>query len=203
MQLWRQQKSSNIYPKSILHGMYVKDIPVKSFQTLFCPVYVLGANLNSAGGAGPSKWEPCSRIGVYLSHLPFHAGSVELAWNTTTGRAIPQYNVVFNNDFTTIQYMEVGTVPPNEVDLVTNLSEKLHSTTSIWKTLGCMFYPERQPQIRFHIRQLLCLINTNSTSNNPKGPLTGSQFSHQFPREKYHNHLTSKSKGAKLHLTQL
>ena len=63
---------------SILHGVYLEDIPVKYFHTLFCPIYTLDARLQSAGDAGLPKWEPRSRIGVYLGHSPFHAGSVKL-----------------------------------------------------------------------------------------------------------------------------
>ncbi|KAL7532041.1 hypothetical protein ACHAXR_004390 [Thalassiosira sp. AJA248-18] len=111
-------------PESILHGMEVEDIPVKSYHTLFCPVYVLDARLQNAGGAGPPKWEPRSRIGVYLGHSPFHAGSVALVWNPTTGRVSPQFHVVFDDDFSTVPYMEAGTIPPNWDELVKYSSER-------------------------------------------------------------------------------
>ena len=111
-------------PESILHGIDVDDIPVKSFHTLFCPVYVLDARLQSAGGAGPPKWEPRSRIGVYLGHSPFHAGSVALVWNPSTGRVSPQFHVVFDDDFSTVSYMEAGTIPPNWKELVEYSSER-------------------------------------------------------------------------------
>ena len=111
-------------PESILHGIDVEDIPVKSFHTLFCPVYVLDARLQNAGGAGPPKWEPRSRIGVYLGHSPFHAGSVALVWNPTTGRVSPQFHVVFDDDFSTVPYMEAGTIPPNWKELVQYSSER-------------------------------------------------------------------------------
>jgi hypothetical protein len=39
----------------------------------------------SPGGPGPPKWEPQSRIEVYLGHSPFHAGSVALMFNPRTG----------------------------------------------------------------------------------------------------------------------
>jgi len=91
---------------------------VKYFHTLFCPVYVLDSRLHSAGGPGPPKWEPRSRIGVYLGHSPFHAGSTALVFNPSTGRVSPQYHVVFNGDFSTVPYMEQGTEPPNWAVLV-------------------------------------------------------------------------------------
>ncbi len=40
-------------PTSILHDIAVEAIPVKKFHTLFCPVYVLDACAQSAGGPGP------------------------------------------------------------------------------------------------------------------------------------------------------
>ena len=82
-------------PESSLHGVEVQDIPVSSYHTPFCPTYVLDVCLQSDGGAGPPKWETRSRIGVYLGHLPFHAGSVALEWNPATGRVSPQHHVVF------------------------------------------------------------------------------------------------------------
>ena len=77
-------------PESISHGFNVEDISVKSFHILFSPIYVLDARLQNYGGAGPPKWEPRSRIGVYIGNSPFHAGSVEIVWNTTTGRVSSQ-----------------------------------------------------------------------------------------------------------------
>jgi hypothetical protein len=72
-------------PLSILHDVPVENIPVKTFHTLLCPVYVLDLLSQSAGGPGPPKWEPQSRIGVYLGHSPFHAGCVALVFNPRTG----------------------------------------------------------------------------------------------------------------------
>ena len=65
-------------PESIFHGVNMEDIPVKSFHTLFIPIYVLDARLPNAGGAGPPKWEPRLHIWVYLVHSAFHAGSIAL-----------------------------------------------------------------------------------------------------------------------------
>ena len=72
-------------PWSFLHNVPNEHIPVKTFHTLFCLVYVLDSHLQSAGGPGPPKWEPHSRIGVYLGHSLFHAGSVAPFFNPKTG----------------------------------------------------------------------------------------------------------------------
>ena len=84
---------------------------------LFCTTYILDACLHSYGGASPPKWEPRSRIEVYLGHSPFHAGNVTLVLNPTTWRVSPQYHVVFIDDFTTVPYMQAGTLPPNWGDI--------------------------------------------------------------------------------------
>ncbi len=111
-------------PLSLLHDVPVEHIPVKTFHTLFCPVYMLDSRSQSAGGPSPPKWEPRSGIGVYLGHSPFHAGSVALVFNPKTGQVLPQYHVVFDDTFSTVPYMDSGTVPPHWEDLLKHSSEK-------------------------------------------------------------------------------
>ena len=68
-------------PESRLHGVELEELPVKSFHTLFYPVYILDHSLHDADSLGPPKWNPCSRVGVYLGHSPFHAGNMALVFN--------------------------------------------------------------------------------------------------------------------------
>lgn len=112
-------------PESRMAGVSLQKqyVRVSHYHTLFCPVYVLDSRLQTAGGAGPPKWQPRSRIGVYLGHSPFHSGSVALVWNPRTGRVSPQFHCVFDDDFTTVGYMERGEVPPNWEDLCRNSYE--------------------------------------------------------------------------------
>ena len=44
---------------------------MKTLHTWGCPCYVLDASLQS--GTMKSKWEPRSRLGIYLGHSPCHA----------------------------------------------------------------------------------------------------------------------------------
>jgi hypothetical protein len=110
-------------PESKLYGVNIENIPVKTLHTIFCPCYVLDSRLHNVGSIGPPKWEPRSNICVYLGHSPFHAGSVALVYNPSTGHVCPQYHVVFDDDFTTVPYMEAGTIPPHWSDLVHSASE--------------------------------------------------------------------------------
>jgi hypothetical protein len=82
-------------PESLMYGVDLERIAIKNFHTLFCPIYVLDHRLQSAGVPDPPKWEPRSRIGVYLGHSPFHAGSVALVFNPKTVRVCPQYHIIF------------------------------------------------------------------------------------------------------------
>jgi hypothetical protein len=109
--------------ESKFYGVNIENTPVKTFHTLFCPCFVLDSRLHNAGSIGPSKWELRSNICVYLRHSPFHARSVALVYNPSTGHVSPQYQVVFNDDFTTEPCMEAGTIPPHWSDLVHSSSE--------------------------------------------------------------------------------
>ena len=86
-----------------------------------CPVYVLESKLHN-DSKGLPKWEPRSRLGIYLGHSPAHAGSVALVLNPGTGHVSPQYHLVFDDNFTTIDNMRDGSVPSNWRELVTNSS---------------------------------------------------------------------------------
>ncbi len=104
--------SASITPNALLHGVPLNAIPIKTFHTLFCPVYVLDPFSQNAGGPGTPKWEPRSWIGFYLGHSPFHAGSVALVFNPRTGQVSPQYHIVFDDTLLTVPYMDTGMVPP-------------------------------------------------------------------------------------------
>ena len=56
---------------------------LKQYHPFGFPVFVLDARLQS-GQIGPPKWEPRSRVGIYLVHSPMHYGSVALVLNPQT-----------------------------------------------------------------------------------------------------------------------
>ena len=67
------------------------------------------------------------RLGIYLGHSPSHAGSIALILNLRTGHASPQFNVVFDDLFTTVAYMimKKSKVPPNWTELVEKSSKQV------------------------------------------------------------------------------
>ena len=56
---------------------------IKQKHIFGCPVFVLNHRLQSSS-AGPPKYDPRSRLGVYVNRSPFHAGSVVLVLNPRT-----------------------------------------------------------------------------------------------------------------------
>ncbi len=57
-------------------------------------------------------------MGIYVGCSPSHDSNVALILNPRTGHVSPQLHVVFDDDFTTVQYLCTGTVPSHWADLV-------------------------------------------------------------------------------------
>ena len=87
------------------------DIQPTDFHTWGCPVFVLDKE-NQSSNIGTPKWDPKSHEGIYLGHSPCHAGTVALVLNLATGLISPQFHVIFDDEFTTVRYLESDTTPP-------------------------------------------------------------------------------------------
>ena len=81
------------------------------YHTFGFPVYVLNSKLQ-LGSIGPPKWDPCSRVSVYLDHSPMHARYVAVILNPVTGHVSPQYHVVYDETLFTVSHMRDETIPP-------------------------------------------------------------------------------------------
>jgi hypothetical protein len=92
-------------------------LKVSDFHTFGCPCYVLDHRLQSGLGQIP-KWEPRSRMGIYVGRSPSHASNVGLILNPRTGHVSPQFHVVYDDDFTTVPYLRTATVPPHWAQLI-------------------------------------------------------------------------------------
>ncbi len=88
------------------------------------PCFVLDSRLQ-LGISGPPKWEPRTRLGIYVGHSPSHAGSVALVLNSRTGHVSHQFHVVFDDLFMTVSYMKKNEVPPNWAELVEKSLERV------------------------------------------------------------------------------
>jgi hypothetical protein len=65
-------------------------------------VYVLDSSLQS-GNLGPGKWKNRCHQGVYIGHSPHHTSNVILVYNPKTRLVSPQYHVVHDKNFDTVQ----------------------------------------------------------------------------------------------------
>ena len=73
---------------------------------------------------GLPKWDPRSQTaGLYVGMSPNHASSVALVLNLATGHVTLQYHVVFDDDFSTVQYLRTGERPPFWEELVRDNTE--------------------------------------------------------------------------------
>ena len=76
-----------------------------------CPAFVLAAPLQD--GNKIPKWDSRVRIGAYIGRSPRHAGNVAMILNPTTGHVSPQFHVVFDDSFSTIDALTNGYKPEN------------------------------------------------------------------------------------------
>ena len=98
------------------------------------PVFILDGRLQS-DPKGVPKWEPRSRVGIYMGHSHWHAGLVTLVLNPTTGHVSPQFHVVFDDTFRTVPYMRSGAVPEHWKSLVHNSAESYRQNLQHCKDL--------------------------------------------------------------------
>jgi hypothetical protein len=104
---------------------------LEDFHTFGCPVFILEARLQQRGASIP-KWEPHSRMAIYLGHSLDHASNVPLVLSTRTGLVSSQFHVVYDNQFTTTQCLRTNTLPANWDDLFKFKSENsLHDSPEL------------------------------------------------------------------------
>ena len=82
----------------------------KHMRPFGCPVYVLDNALQTSGIK--HKWAERARVGIYLGRSPYHARSIALVLNITTGRVSPQFHVKFDPTFQTMRKSFGGKSPP-------------------------------------------------------------------------------------------
>ena len=101
----------------------LKELPdLKMEHSFGCPVFVLDSRLQSSS-VGPPKWDSRTRLGIYVGRSPYHAGSVALVLNPITGYVSPQYHVAFDDDSTTVPFLNSQDVPPHWEALVRSNTE--------------------------------------------------------------------------------
>jgi hypothetical protein len=68
---------------------------------LCCPVYVLDQRMQE--GTSPPKWKKRTTQKVYVGHLHHYSKSVPMVWDPKTKLVSPQFHVMFDDNFDTVQ----------------------------------------------------------------------------------------------------
>jgi hypothetical protein len=68
---------------------------------LSCPVYVLDRRMQE--GTSPPKWTKRTTQKFYVGHLHHYSKSVPMIWDPKTKLASPQFHVMSNDNFDTVQ----------------------------------------------------------------------------------------------------
>jgi hypothetical protein len=71
-----------------------------AFRVFGSPIYVLQKHLQD--GDSFRKWKARSWQGAYVGHSTCHASNVPLVYNYHTTHVSPQYQLIFDEDFTSI-----------------------------------------------------------------------------------------------------
>ena len=106
-----QERMNNLHVDINLQTPYMKfsdtkavNVQLKNYHTFGFPVYILYLILQY-NPKGVPKWEPRSRLVIYVGHLPAHAGSVALVLKPKTGLVLPKYHVVYDDQLSTVHHM--------------------------------------------------------------------------------------------------
>ena len=89
----------NCTPMQIATGTNV-EINKKHVKTFGCPAYVLHCNLQLGRPYG--KWDERSKMGIYLGPSSVHNKNVAVIMDMDTGLVSPQFHVLFDNEFRTV-----------------------------------------------------------------------------------------------------
>jgi hypothetical protein len=107
-----------IAPADLFTGSMIPRHKLKDIHVFGCPVYVLDPKLQQ--GKKLPRWQPRSRIGVFVGFSAHHSSDIPLILNLQTGSISPQFHVVFDDSFSTVISIEESEDPPdfwNDIDL--------------------------------------------------------------------------------------
>ena len=107
-----RKRSDDLTSLESIHDMH-DDIgeKLKCYHPFGCPVFVLVAPLQDRNKI--PKWDSRVRIGAYVGRSPRHAGNVAMILNPSTGHVSPQFHVVFDDSFSTVDALNNGYKPDN------------------------------------------------------------------------------------------
>ncbi len=91
---------SGISPDELWSNVKNNDNVLRRAHVFGCPVYVLNAALHD--GKKIPKWAPWACLGLFLGFSDLHSSQVPLVLNVETKKISPQYHVIFDDNFHTV-----------------------------------------------------------------------------------------------------
>ena len=91
----------NVDLADLFHGTIFPCHKLCKFHVWISLVYVLDSKI--LNGQKLPGWKPKSTCGVFLGYSPTNSSDVPLVLNLATGHIPPQYHVVFDDAFSTVQ----------------------------------------------------------------------------------------------------
>jgi hypothetical protein len=104
-------KENGVCPADIFLGTTVPRHRLQHLHTWGCPVYILDPTL--ANGSKLPRWQPKSRLGIFVGMSKFHSSDVPLVLNIQTGFITAQFHVVFDDLFSTVSSIGREEEPPD------------------------------------------------------------------------------------------
>ena len=120
------------------------------------------------------KWQPRSRCGIFVGFSPVHSSDVPLILNTQTGHISPQFHVVFDDNFSTVNSLTSDDEPPpfwNDFDIGEFLYRiELDDNTPASLSSDWLTPSEKEEKERARVRSVR-LRNSSSSTEGVSIPL--------------------------------
>jgi hypothetical protein len=109
--IYNSTPKDGVSPLDIFIGSIVPCCRLMDMHVWGCPVYVLDPKVQQ--GRKLPRWQPRSRKGVFMGISLQHTSEVPQLLNLSTCSMTTQFQVVFDDQFTTISSIERETEPPD------------------------------------------------------------------------------------------
>ena len=109
----RLPSMSGFTPDEIWTGVRSDHEELQRAHVFGCPVYVLDPKLQD--GHKIPKWNPRSRVGMFVGFSNQHSSLVPLVLNLKTGKISPQYHIIFDDKFQTVASPAIRSRPIDDI----------------------------------------------------------------------------------------
>jgi hypothetical protein len=117
-----------------------------NMHPLLCPVYVLDRRMQE--GTSPPKWTKRTTQKVYVGHLHHYSKSVPMVWDPKTNLVSPQFHVMFDDNFDTVQAPDPNIKQSDTMDRLFKTNRYLYNDpfgneyTYIFTSRGANIHPD-------------------------------------------------------------